>query len=186
MTAARSQGEKMTEDDRLHELLFSVRRSVRYHMRRVAFFDAFNTSVQVLSLAFGSITVYTLLQRADPAISATVAALVTVVAAVNLVVGSTRKARKHQDLAKAFIALEREITREKTPTDENLRRWTDKRLEIEAEEPPVLRVLDSICHNELVRAMGCDESHIVEIGFLQRMLAQFADVREHKIRRVGA
>jgi hypothetical protein len=29
-----------------------------------------------------------------------------------------------------------------------------QRLDIEACEPPILRVLDSICHNEMMRALG--------------------------------
>jgi hypothetical protein len=45
----------------------------------------------------------------------------------------------------------------------------------------VLRVLDSICHNELLRAMGYDRSQYVEIAWYQRLLAQFVDVREHAI-----
>ena len=55
------------------------------------------------------------------------------------------------------------------------------RLEIERDEPPVLRVLDSICHSELLRATGYDRSQYVEIAWYQRLLAQFVDVREHAI-----
>ena len=31
---------------------------------------------------------------------------------------------------------------------------TEKRLELETTEPPALRALDTICHNELLRAVG--------------------------------
>ena len=44
-----------------------------------------------------------------------------------------------------------------------------------------LRVLDSICHNELLRAMGYDQSQYVEIAWYQRLFAQFIDIREHAI-----
>jgi hypothetical protein len=48
--------------------------------------------------------------------------------------------------------------------------FTARRLEIEADEPPILKVLDSVCHNELLRAMGYDKSEFYRIGVVQRML----------------
>ena len=59
---------------------------------------------------------------------------------------------------------------------------TKERLSIEAEEPKVKRVLDSICHNELLRAMGYPKSAEKVIGFWQRLFAQFFDYREYEIR----
>jgi hypothetical protein len=58
-----------------------------------------------------------------------------------------------------------------------------KRLEIEANEPPVKRVLDSLCHNDLCRAMGCAPDQFVQVKLYQRMFAQFVDINQHKISR---
>jgi hypothetical protein len=49
------------------------------------------------------------------------------------------------------------------------------------EEPPVLRVLDALCHNEELRAMGYATSQMAKIGWLQRLLAPFIDIRSDKI-----
>ena len=55
------------------------------------------------------------------------------------------------------------------------------RLDIEIEEPPPLRILDLICHNELCRAMGYDESHQVKIKWYQRILCQIVDLGEYSV-----
>ena len=39
-------------------------------------------------------------------------------------------------------------------TPERLAELTDRRLAIEAGEPPILRFLDALCHNELLTAVG--------------------------------
>ena len=39
-------------------------------------------------------------------------------------------------------------------TPERLAELTDRRLAIEAGEPPILRFLDALCHNELLIAVG--------------------------------
>ena len=58
---------------------------------------------------------------------------------------------------------------------------TDRRLDIERQEPPVLRVLDTLCYNELVRAMGYGEQ--VRVGFWQRLFANFFDLADHRLGR---
>ena len=78
------------------------------------------------------------------------AALTSVLSAADLVFGSSRKAWMHADFARRFVELERALAKDGAEVAEIL----DRRLAIEAEEPPPLRVLDTLCHNELVRAMG--------------------------------
>ena len=56
-----------------------------------------------------------------------------------------------------------------------------RRLEIEAGEPPPLRVLDAICHDELALAMGYDENERVNVSRLQRLLADYVDFNAHKL-----
>ena len=59
--------------------------------------------------------------------------------------------------------------------------WTDRRLEIEAGEPRILRVLDTICYNEMLRAMDHQRRDQIPIGFWQRCFAHFFDFREHRL-----
>jgi hypothetical protein len=172
----------MTQDDKIHDLLFGVRRSIRYHSRRRAFFDRLNLSVNALALILGSVTVYGLLKANGGPIALIAAAAVTTLSAINLVVGSAIKARNHHDLVKRFISLEKKIVADQEPETSQLIGWTQERLDIEAEEPPIMRVLDCMCHNELARAMGYGSEHFAKIRFYQRWFAQIADIGVHAIR----
>lgn len=173
----------MSLENEFHNLLFGVRRSIRYHSRRRSFYDRFNLSVNAFSLIMGSATVLGTLKDHWHGLAIFAAMLVTILAAINLVVGSARQARLHHDLCKRFIDLEKEITSCKDRNEDNLALFTGERLDIEAEEPPMLHVLNSICHNELARAMGYSEpEHFAKITFLQRLFAPIIDIREHTIK----
>ena len=51
-----------------------------------------------------------------------------------------------------------------------------QRLEIETREPPHYRVLNLLCHNEMVKAMGKPAHEYVDIPRWQSLLAHFTDV----------
>ena len=170
-------------DADLSILLFGVRRSVRYHSCRRAFFDRLNNTTNVTSVLFGSAALASLLASGGRALILIAATVVTFFSAVNLVIGSTRKAREHADLAKKFVELQKQIVGCAKPTDQDLRNWTQNRLEIEAEEPPVLKVLDSMCHNDQLRADGFSREEFLDIRWYQRLLAQIRDVADHRIQK---
>jgi hypothetical protein len=107
-----------------------------------------------VALVMGSATVYGVLKAEHEKVALIAAGIVTVLSAINLVVGSARQARLHHDLARSFIALERKMIATPNPDETMLAAWTIERLEIEEDEPPKLHVLDCICHNDLMRAMG--------------------------------
>ena len=173
-----------------HRLLFGVRRSVRYHARRERFYDSFHQVVVFMALVFGSTT----LAAFGAALGAgwplwlklLPAALTTLFSALDLVVGSVRKARRHADLVRQFTELERQLEAgREAPSAALLAEVTDRRLQIEATEPPVLRVLDTLCHNELLRAMGYPRERQVRVGPLQRVCAPLFDVAEHRLSAAG-
>ena len=166
--------------DKWHDLLFGVRRSVRYHMRRRGVFERVGTIKNALNLVFGSVTIYGVLSHFGPEIPVATAALVSILSALDLVIGSARMARLYHDLARRFIELERRMEMEGVEAVDARRiaDWTRERLAIEAEEPPVLRVLDTLCYNELARAMGYGQKHQAKVGFFQRLFAQVYDVRQ--------
>lgn len=176
----------MTNDDLLdgvHDLLFGVRRSVRYHSRRRATFDSFNLCANATALVMGSATIYGVLSDQASWVALTAASIVTVLSSLNLVIGSSLRARQHHDLARRFIDLERKIVAgQDRATKDDISNWTDERLIIEADEPPKLHVLDCICHNDLMRAMGHPPDQLAKIGFVQRCLAPMCDWREHTIK----
>lgn len=176
----------MNVQDEYYGLLFAVRRSVRYHMHRRGFFEIFHALVLFIGVVGGSATVAALVAEASKDWSLWVkllpGAFVAVFSAADLVVGSIRKAWLHADLARRFIELERtmEAGRE-GPGEPLILKWRDKRLEIEADEPRILRVLDTICHNEMLRAMDHPREEQIPIGFWQRCFAQLFDFGEHRL-----
>jgi len=173
----------MTIADKRHNLLFGVRRSVRYHNRRRNYYDRFNLMVNAVSVIMGSATVYGVLHPSgsNGSIALIPAFIVTVLSAFNLVIGSARQARLHSDLAKRFIALEKKMVVVEIPEQSELNTWTQERLDIEMDEPPVLHVLNTICHNEVARSMGYGKEYLVKIGFCQRMLSPVFDIGEHSL-----
>jgi len=166
-------------EDRWYAMLFSVRRSVRYHQRRRAFFDRLDQFSNMLSVIFGSAAIYGILEKDYQAVALTASALVTVLASINLVVGSARRAREHSDFSRRYVELEKRMIGQ--PDEKVLHQITTERLSIEAEEPPVLHVLNTICHNEMMRAMGYKKEELAKIGCCQRLFAQLFDFREHVI-----
>jgi hypothetical protein len=146
-------------------------------MHRSGFFDRIGVIKNGLSVVCGSGAVAVLygalgggVEKILPAI---LAAVVAVVSTIDLVIGSAKASRLHNDLAKRFIELERQIVLAGDDADQKrFRELTADRLKIEAEEPPVMRMLDTLCHNELAESMGSPKDQIFRVGFFQRMLAQ--------------
>ncbi len=165
--------------DRWHEMLFGIRRSIRYHQRRRSFFDRLDQGSNMLSVIFGSAAIYGILERDYQAVALVASALVTVLASINLVVGSAQRARAHSDFARRYIELEKRMLG--CPGEQALQQVSADRLGIEAEEPPVLHVLNAICHNEMMRAMGYKKDELAKIGWFQRLVAQLFDFREHAV-----
>lgn len=166
-----------------HNLLFGVRRSVRYHYRRRAFFDRLSKTATALSAIAGSATVITLMSTLPTRWPICFAAFVAILSAINLVFAPAQAARSHHDLVKLFMGLEKDVLAiaPETMTAEEYYWLNARRLDIEAEEPPPLKVLDCMCHNELVRAMGYDRSHEVDIKWYQRLVSSLFDLCDHQI-----
>ena len=157
-------------------LLFGVRRSVRYHNYRRQFFDTLSTWTDFLTIISGGAVVGFAAGTGQTQTVATVVfgALAGLLAALDLVLGFSIKARDHSDLSKRFTRLEQEMTEiGDSPTEGQLHKINTTRLEIESEEPPVKRLLDVWCHNELVRALGHPRSEAYVLGFWQRTFKQF-------------
>lgn len=163
-----------------HELLFTVRKSVRYHTYRRKFYDAFQQVSTGLSLIMGSATVGLAL-KAYTEITVFTGAIVTIVSIVNLILKTSEKSRSHSDLAKKFIEIEKSVTSTEKIDAASLRKWNTDVLTIEAEEPPIKLVLDAKCHNELIRAYNLSQDYKVKVGFFQNAFAQFFDLYPSKL-----
>lgn len=173
--------------DTWYSLLFGVRRSIRYHMRRVRFFDQWNMLTNALALLFGSATILALMGGKDSRWAVLAAAIVSLFSVLNLLLGSTRRAREHNDLARRFLALEKEMIQVRQPLSEaDLSSYQARRLDIEADEPPILRVLDILCHNEQALAEGHPREVFVPVKWYQRWCAQFCDIGVDRLSHGGS
>jgi len=170
------------EERELHNLQFGVRRSIRYHNRRRRFFDGFDRLVKVLSVIGGSAAVVAVTAR-YPNVGMAFAALVAVLSALSLVVAPAQAARLYEELARKFANLEYKMKCAKDPNADQLNEFQAERLLIEADEPPPMRVLDIICHNELCEAMGEDDCEFYEVGLLQSLFAQVFDLWPSRIKK---
>ncbi len=165
-------------------LLFSIRRSVRYHTARRKFFDSINNTVTAVSLISGTASVAAILSSHQTT-TILLGVLVTVLNALNLVIKSSEKARNHADFVRKFIELEKKLLKKPFAefTFDELSAIEQERLDIERDEPPIKRVLDIICHNELAIAMGAPPEEIYEVGWWQKTFKNFIDIGAQKISR---
>ena len=166
------------------DLLFNVRRSIRYHSRRQRHYQNIHNCVLFLALVLSSASMVTLAteigQDWDTWVKLLPGALVSGFVGFDFVVGSMQKAWLHADFMRQFTDLERQLV---SSDDEHntVVTVTDKMLEIESSEPPVLHVLNTICYNELMRAMGYSQKEQVAVGWFQRRIANFRDWNEDRL-----
>ncbi|MCX9038502.1 hypothetical protein NLN82_20965 [Citrobacter portucalensis] len=157
-----------------------------HHNRRRAFYDRFDQFTNVTSLIFGSTAIYSVLASQNNIWAVLSGAVVSIFAAINLVVGSSQRSRNHFDLSKRFVDLEASMIRVPVPTEQTYRKTAAQRLSIEKDEPPVLRVLDSICYNEQLLAMNFTADQMIKVSFCQHLFAQFFDWRASTLRKVSS
>ncbi len=159
-----------------HALLFGVRRSIRYHSRRQAFYESVDRWTNFALLLLGSGATVLAFQGRQTWILA-VGFGVTFVSSLKLVYAFGAKAGQHAQFVKDFTRLEERLVAD--GSDETVTAVTQERLQLEASEPPVMRVLDALCHNELLVAMGySDEKERVPLTWLQRLTANILNFGE--------
>ena len=163
-------------------LLFRVRRSIRYHSRRQRYFDRWHQLVLFFALVFSVMPVLvfkTDLAKSFPLwVPIVPPMLISFFGSLDLIIGFSQKARVHTDFIRQFTDLERQLVSPDGSKDATVALVHDKALELETTEPPVLRVLDTLCRNELMRAMGYPREEQIPVGIIQRRCAQFFDLRE--------
>lgn len=164
---------------RWHKLLFSVRRSIRYHSRRESFFSRLHRTSSFINVILGTATVAAILNTTKniwpPSVSLTGAALITGFSALDLVLGFADRAKQHAEFRRRFISIESCMTG--AANERKIEECIKDRLVIEGTEPPKMFALDILCHNELMRADGYDLSdaedvkHFRHVTLWQRLTA---------------
>jgi hypothetical protein len=158
-------------------LLFDVRRSIRYHDRRRAFYERLHHVTSLLTILMAGSVLFDLAKSGETATwliwVSTVAALL---AAIDMVIGYAQRASLHSSLRERFANLEIEII--SGPNDGDCwRNYQKQRLLIEKDEPAIYQVLDGLCRNELLIAEGYSKKdspeYFFESSFWHSWTAQF-------------
>lgn len=165
-----------------HNLLFEISSSIRYHNYRKRFFDGFHNVAAFLTAISGTAIFMTILAgQSNPFIQMVLAAVVAIFSTIDLVIASPAKSREYEDLSRRFIALEKKIMVAENPDSKFFKAVQAEKLSIEADEPPHLRILNAVCFNETVTAMGLNKNEKVKIEWYQRLFMNFADLNPGKI-----
>ncbi len=159
-------------DQRTYDLLFDIQRSVRYHTHRRAFYEAWNRATSFIALVGASSALHLVLSSNNTWAGAMVMALIGLVAALDVLIGTAHRANEHTSLAQQFIALEQRFAHGKSLDDATYEKVVNRRLEIEAAEPPVKRLLDFLCDLEVRRAHN-NQVQNPSIPWWRRITAQW-------------
>ena len=172
-------------NESFHELLFDVRRSIRYHSRRQAFFERVGRWSDFSLLLLGLGLAASVFRNNNWASAAGFA--VIVISGLKLVFAFGAKAGRHAQFVKDFTRLEKRLS--PGISDDEIAAVRRERLDIEVTEPPVMRVLDVICHNELLVAMGYEGETLqrerVPLTWFQRRTANLFNWSEHRLVKAG-
>ena len=169
------------------DLLFSLRRSIRYHGRRQGYYRACQDATLFVAFLLSTSTIALLFQNASDQtwLKLLPSVVTSVLVGFTLVYRVGEKACDHANFRRQFIILEQRLVEGRSLVGQQMNGLIQdvakERLNIESYEPKVKKVLDTICHNELLRAMGYPKTDEIEIGFWQRRFAPFFDFREYTL-----
>lgn len=156
--------------DREYALNFNLGRSIRYHKARQHFFDLLDKFTNVISIVFGSGSVFALSQQ-NTDLAMWLGLTLTVLSALALVFGFAAKARDHFDFSKQYAVQERRLIKEPLTAD-LLDSVADEIRAIESNEPKVLKALNNLCWNEEATAQGVDASELKKVPWWRFMTCQ--------------
>lgn len=135
-------------------LLFDVRRSVRYHDRRRAFYEQWQHFTSFLTILMAGSVLFDLAKSGETAWwLQLISVLAAFFAAMDMVIGYSKRASLHSSLRERFALLEIAMVTGDAE-DATWSAYQRERLMIEKDEPPLYKVLDNLCRNELLEAEG--------------------------------
>lgn len=163
----------MNLSDKQYGLLFAIRRSIRYHDRRRAFFDRLHRLTGVLTILLAGGVLFELAGTGSTAWWLQIIGVVAaVLASFDMVIGYAAYSVRHSNLRGCFVDLEVKIVagdcEESTWT-----KYEQERLKIERDEPPIYRALDLLCHNEQCKAEGSDSQYLADISWFKALTSNF-------------
>lgn len=165
-------------EDQTADLKFRLITSIRYHMRRAAFFMKWQRFTSFIGVMFGSAAVATLLGNELSEYTVFFALLVSGASALDLVIGTGQHAWLHNDLRKRFIELEALLAAQQDIDHVFINDMKLKVSRIEADEPPARSAIILMAYNDTTRAMysyGDAKDHLIGLCWLKRFTANLID-----------
>jgi hypothetical protein len=161
-------GQELSSD--LDALRFGIEKSMRYHQRRRGFFEATHRTLMFLVVVVGSSAALDFVH-----VPVTFAFATAIIAALDLVYSPGMRARDHLVLHQQFSELLMDIVRaDSAVSAEQLADWKARRIQLEADEPPIFWALEKDCHNELCRALGRGgANNLYTLSKAERIFMQF-------------
>ncbi len=157
-------------------LLFDVRRAVRYHDRRRAFYEQMHHLTSLLTILMAGSVLFDLAKEGKTAgWMVALGVVAALFAAADMVLGYSKHATLHADLRKRFADLEIAMLGGDI-TDDQWQAYRRDRLLIEKDEPAVYKALDQLCRNELLVAEGFtqekDPQEFARVSWWQQVTCQ--------------
>lgn len=149
---------KISVPSEFNDLMFHVRCSVKYHAERRRFYENVSNFVLFFALVCNTATMASLLdflggQQDGVAWVGFVPSIAVMLAlGFGLVLRVSSKANDHNDLKRRFIRLQQDMERHGSE-EGRLASWKAERLDIEMDEPPINRVVQAKCYNEVVKSL---------------------------------
>lgn len=152
-------------DSDQQDTYLGVHRSVRYHDRRSAFFINLHRITSALTVLMSG-TILLMINDTMPSSCFInwMSGIAAFFAASDVLIGFSGKAELHRDLKRQFNALEQKMLE----GDDKRTTWlkyASSRVKIEADEPPIYRALDVLCHNDVSKAHGLDDEIKMPVPF---------------------
>ncbi|AVG15367.1 hypothetical protein CFN79_05545 [Chromobacterium vaccinii] len=168
--------EQLELSDENYSLLFAVRRSVRYHDRRRMFYEQMHHVTSLMTVLMAGSILFDLGKHGDSAWWLLfLSALAALLAASDMVLGYSRRATVHAGLRGRFSDLEIRMLSGESDGEE-WQEYQKTRLLIEKDEPAIYKILDLLCHNELLLAEGFkpdkDSAPFAKITRWQKLTSQ--------------
>ena len=162
-------------------LEWQIMRSIRYHERRERFFKIWHTIVMSAVVLAGAYGIVMLGFKIDLPTWIKLAPMVilSVFSAIDVVVGFATKAALYNELKRRFIKIQIKMI-DMRDNQEGIDQLMKDVLTIELDEPPILDILNIICHNEVATIKG-EEDRMVKLTSVQRLLAPLLDWQLDKV-----
>ncbi len=167
----------MNEDlyERRYQQAFDIRRSIRYHSHRRAFYDRMHKGLMFVGVVGGSATLAMIVVSMAAHWVWLPPLLVTLATALDLVWDCPAKMQEHGELLRRFTELEKRLLREEV-SEALLKALRMEQLDIEVDEPQPLHVLNTLCYNETMTALGHSANERVRVSWPQRLCAPLFDL----------